>query len=105
VSASAPTWRTRWARGWPTAPLLRRTRHTHPQTAVAPSQRASNAAGSIAAEPIDLAGWHVVLVDDVKTTGATLAACARALRSQGAEGVYAAVAAVADPQGQDFRTI
>lgn len=41
-----------------------------------------------------VAGLHVVLVDDVRTTGATLAACARAARKAGAARVSAAVLAV-----------
>ena len=90
-------------RGWPCVEVLKRTRHTVPQTAVAPSQRAANVRGSIVARPIDLTGWQVVLVDDVKTTGSTLGACGRLLRERGAVSVHAAVAAVADPKGADFR--
>lgn len=92
-------------RGWPVADVLRRTRHTPPQTAVAPSQRPANIRGSFTADPVDLTGYEVILIDDVKTTGATLGACAKLLHSLGAASVHCAVAAVADPQGQHFQTI
>lgn len=93
------------ARGWPVVDLLHRTRMTPPQTSVAPSQRIRNVRESVAAKPVDLTGRRVILVDDVKTSGATLTACARALRDRGAERVDVAVIAVADPRGHGFRTI
>ena len=39
----------------------------------------------------------VVLIDDVKTTGATLNACATILKSEGVREVRALTAAIADP--------
>lgn len=112
-------WRRRWSRGfnqaaliaeavaekrqWPLVEALRRTRHTRPQTAVAPSQRPANVRGSLEAAAIDLAGHDVVLIDDIKTSGSTLTACTKLLKQAGARGVHAAVAAVADPKGSDFR--
>lgn len=41
-------------------------------------------------------GRHVLVVDDIRTTGATLRSVGRVLRSSGAASVSAAVAAVAD---------
>ncbi|MEM7624628.1 MAG: ComF family protein [Planctomycetota bacterium] len=93
------------ARGLPSIELLRRTRHTAPQTAVAPSQRPANVRGSLAVRGIDLTGYEVWLIDDVKTTGSTLTACTRLLKKAGARSVHAAVAAVADPKGQQFRAL
>jgi len=80
--------------GLPWDHLLKRTRYSPPQTTVAPSSRARNVAHSVAARPIDLTGWRVWLIDDVKTTGSTLQACTRALKSAGARDVSVAVVAV-----------
>lgn len=93
------------ARGWVLIPALHRTRPTAPQTTVPPSKRADNVRNSFGITPINLTDWEVVLVDDVKTSGATLSACVRLLRSAGARSVTAAVAAVADPHAQDFEAI
>ena len=62
------------------ARALRRARRTPPQTGLTISARRANVAGSFAAEPGVLAGRRVLLLDDVATTGATLAEAARALR-------------------------
>jgi ComF family protein len=65
------------------APLLRRVAGTRTQTALQPAARAANVAGAFeACGP--LAGEHVILVDDVLTTGATAAECARVLHDAGA---------------------
>jgi predicted amidophosphoribosyltransferase len=58
--------------------------------------RAANVAGAFAARHRHrLSGRTVCLVDDVKTTGATLNECAKILKSAGASKVYALVLAVA----------
>lgn len=93
------------ARGWTFAPILKRTRHTPPQTAIAPSRRHDNVRQSFAIESVDLSGYEVILIDDVKTTGATLSACTRLLKQAGARSIHAAVVAVADPKGQGFRAM
>jgi ComF family protein len=68
---------------------LRRVRETRSQTVLGPSGRWTNVAGAFAAGE-GVSGTRVALVDDVLTTGATLAACAAALAAGGA-GVIGAV--------------
>jgi ComF family protein len=83
------------AGGWPLTPILRRRRHAPPQTAVPASHRAANVRHCFALAPVDLSGCSVWLIDDVKTSGATAAACSRLLRRAGAQSVWLAVVAVA----------
>jgi ComF family protein len=67
--------------------LLHRVRETRTQTALTPEARHANVAGAFRAAPVD--GLELVLVDDVFTTGATLAAAAAALAAAGARRVEA----------------
>jgi len=83
--------------GHPVIEALARTRRTPAQAGLTPSVRRRNPVKSIQAHAIDFSGWTVILVDDVKTTGATLAACARALKSRRPATLVAATVAVADP--------
>ena len=85
--------------------LLKRTRYTAPQTTLTRTQRQANVRGSLALRPVALRGWRVWLVDDVKTSGATLTACCRLLRDAGVAEIHVAVVAVADPSGQNFTTL
>ena len=65
---------------------LARTRATKPQTRLPRSERLSNVAGAFAAPDAALVrGTHIFLMDDVTTTGATLANAATPLRRAGAE--------------------
>ena len=66
--------------------ILERTRVTRTQTELTPGERLSNVAGAFRVRHsahATLRGAHVVLVDDVVTTGATLGACASALFEAG----------------------
>ncbi len=62
---------------------LTRARATAPQSDLGAAERHANVRGAFAAAPA-VAGRHVIVVDDVLTTGATVAECARALRAAGA---------------------
>jgi ComF family protein len=67
--------------------LVVRSRETATQTRLTPEQRLANVAGSFQIDDkgIDaLRGAHVVIVDDVVTTAATLNACAKVLYQAGA---------------------
>jgi ComF family protein len=66
---------------------LRRGTGASSQTTLQPAARRANVAGAFAAQDgaeADLAGEHVLLVDDVLTTGATVIACCGALVEAGA---------------------
>ena len=86
--------------GLPCAPILERARATIAQFDLDRSARTSNVSGAFrlrdgaATDPgLPLARRWVILVDDVVTTGATLAACADPLLAAGAIGVSAVTVA------------
>ena len=65
---------------------LIRTHFTSSQTRLTPEERLRNVSGAfrVTGDPARLRGAHLVLVDDVVTTAATLNACAAALFAGGA---------------------
>jgi ComF family protein len=76
------------AMGKPLQRLLDRTRPTLPQVDLPVESRAANVRGAFAPRLTEvMEGRRVLLIDDLFTTGATLAECARALRRGGAEEV------------------
>jgi ComF family protein len=102
------------ARQWsvPVVAAVRRVKATAPQAGLTNSKRRLNMSGAFSARPswlreflrkrlsfpsnISLKGARVLLIDDVLTTGATAAACARALKRAGAKHVTLAAVARTD---------
>lgn len=65
--------------------VLERTRATETQTLLSPGERLANVAGAFrATDASRLRNAHLILVDDVVTTGSTLNACAETLFAAGA---------------------
>lgn len=119
-------WRKRWQRGFnqsellarevsrrtrvPVRNLLRRVRYTESQAGLTSAKRRENVSGAFEArsagllgrflrikpEPGLVDGLSVLLIDDVMTTGATAASCARALKRAGARHVSLLTLARAD---------
>jgi ComF family protein len=86
------------ARFWPLA--LGRARDTPHQVALDRRSRLENVAGAFfVRNPPAVRGRWLILVDDVRTTGATLEACTRVLLAAGAAHVAAATIAAAPEQG------
>ena len=106
-------WRRRFSRGYNQAHLLAkdlsndfpvstdlvRIKNTRPQFTLNFNKRQRNIAGAFAVRNRhNFAGKRICLIDDIKTTGATLNECAKTLKSASAKQVTAAVIAIA---GQD----
>jgi ComF family protein len=81
---------------------LRRVRATLPQVGLSASARRENVNGVFSVvRPEQVRNRTVVLIDDVMTTGATLSACAAALKQAGASRVLALSLARAAPKFPD----
>jgi ComF family protein len=92
------------ASGTPVAhEALKRVRATAQQVGLSKPERAENVQGAFRVPPAgkaEVRGRHVVLIDDVLTSGATVDACARALLRGGAKSVDVLVfARVVEPAG------
>lgn len=68
---------------------LRRIRWTEPQITLSAAEREKNVKGAFQVrKPPEIAGRRVLLVDDVYTTGSTVAECCRTLKKAGADKVF-----------------
>jgi ComF family protein len=80
--------------------LLKRTKRTRQQVGLSAKDRRTNVRSAFAVDKKclgDLQGRHIVLIDDVLTTGATIAACSKVLLKAGAASVDVLTFAHADP--------
>jgi ComF family protein len=84
AASLAAHWRLPLLRG-----ALERARRTRAQARLTPEERLHNVAGAfrVVAPSAELRGRHLILVDDVVTTAATLNACAAALFDGGTRAV------------------
>ncbi|MBQ3005475.1 MAG: ComF family protein [Clostridia bacterium] len=75
--------------------LLRKKFSTKNQVGLTAKERAENLKGCFE-NTENIKGKTILLVDDVKTTGATLNECSKVLRKAGAKGIYCITFAMAD---------
>ncbi len=68
--------------------ILTRVRETHTQVGLNVDERRQNMVNAFTADPALCRGRSILVIDDIATTGATLNACAAALRSAGAEKIF-----------------
>jgi competence protein ComFC len=88
-----------WYQGWKYEPrIIKRIRETRSQVGLSAAERKENISGAFRADPTLTTGKTVLLVDDVSTTGATMASCSEALLEADAKSVYALTLARALPQ-------
>jgi ComF family protein len=76
---------------------IARVRHTPPQASLARARRSANVRGCFAVRA-SLDDRRVLVVDDVRTTGATLFECARTVDDAGAIAIALLALAAADPE-------
>ena len=91
----------------PVSGALARTRNTQTQTHLhSKMKRFENLRDAFAVRRAkQIRGKHLLVIDDVMTTGATLQTAARALRAGKPASISAIVLAVADPRGRDFQSL
>ena len=84
-----------------------RLKNTETQTHIhSRAERAENLRDAFGlVNPKSVAGKHVVVIDDVMTTGATLQSFARTLKPAKPASLCAIVVAIADPKHRDFEAI
>jgi ComF family protein len=89
LRATHPAWRLTLA-----SSTLMRLRATESQASLTPRKRRRNVRGAfMVSDPHDVAGKHILLVDDVMTTGATARAASKILVQAGAASVWVATLA------------
>lgn len=87
----------------PALPMLKKIRYTGVQHKKSAKERIADTFGSYDVSDEyknKLDGMNILLIDDVKTTGATLNECAKMLKIYGAESVYCAAAAITNNKRQ-----
>jgi len=100
LAESHPAWRLTLA-----SSTLLRQRATETQAGLTPHQRRINVRGAFrVSAPAAVAGQHILLIDDILTTGATARAAAQALLDAGAESVWVATLARARRLTADRQT-
>ena len=90
--------------GIPVMPLLKRNRETRAQVELGRDARHANVRDAFVLDPawVPASGSRLLLLDDVRTTGATVGACARTLLRTGPAAIYVATVAL-DIPGADLR--